>query len=95
MDQRLNLGMRILQGSSPRRYYVDTKGRRVLVGLTMEETSEFEQLDRLEFLDAVHITGKNLVEAAIVSRQQRWLALYMTHDVAWKSWMAESKHQSF
>ena len=30
---------------SPRRYFVDGSGRRVLVGLTIEETSEFEALD--------------------------------------------------
>ena len=43
--------MRTLQGSSPRRYYVDNKGQGVLVGLTMEETLEFEQLDRFGPLD--------------------------------------------
>ena len=32
---------------SPRRYFVDGSGRRVLVGLTIEETSEFEALDGL------------------------------------------------
>ncbi|MDH2380206.1 hypothetical protein [Bradyrhizobium sp. CER78] len=33
------------RGHSPRRYVVDVSGRRVLVGLTLEETSEFEGLD--------------------------------------------------
>jgi hypothetical protein len=80
--------MRTLQGSSPRRYYVDQKGRRVLVGLTMEETSEFEQLDRLDVLDGT------VGETATVSRDKRWLELYMKHDDAWKSWMAESKARS-
>ena len=79
--------MRTLQGSSPRRYYVDQKGRRVLVGLTMEETSEFEQLDRLDVLDGT------VGETATVSRDKRWLELYMKHDDAWKLWMAESKAQ--
>jgi hypothetical protein len=36
-----------LCNASPRRYVVDNHGRRVLVGLTIEETSEFEQLDNL------------------------------------------------
>lgn len=31
-----------LRGHSPRRYVVDVSGKRVLVGLTLEETSEFE-----------------------------------------------------
>lgn len=83
----LNPGMRTLQCSSPRRYYLDNKGRHVLVGLTMEETHEFEQLDRLDLLDGAF--GEN----AIVSREQRWLELYTKHDDAWKSWMAESRHQ--
>ena len=34
-----------LRGHSPRRYVVDVSGRRVLAGLTLEETSEFEGLD--------------------------------------------------
>ena len=77
--------MRTLQSSSPRRYYVDKKGRRVLVGLTIEETSEFEQLDRLDPLDGT------FGNTATISREQRWLELYMKHDDAWKFWMAESK----
>ena len=31
----------------PRRYFVDGSGQRVLVGLTIEETAEFETLDGL------------------------------------------------
>jgi hypothetical protein len=79
--------MRNLQSSSPRRYYVDSKGRHVLVGLTMEETCEFEQLDRLGLLDGT------LGENAVVGREERWLELYTKHDDAWKAWMAESRHQ--
>jgi hypothetical protein len=87
--------MRTLQGSSPRRYYVDKEGRRVLVGLTIEETVEFEQLDGLDPLDesGAHVAGTFGEPPAIVSREKRWLELYMKHDDAWKSWMAESKHQ--
>jgi hypothetical protein len=36
-----------LSNASPRRYFVDNHGQRVLVGLTIEETSEFEELDNL------------------------------------------------
>ena len=38
---------------SPRRYFVDENGRRVLIGLTIEETFEFETLDSLPALDAI------------------------------------------
>ncbi len=30
---------------SPRRYFVDENGQRVLIGLTVEETTEFDTLD--------------------------------------------------
>src|SRR5579862_4393175 len=33
--------------NSPRRYFIDDGGRRVLIGLTVEETFEFERLDQL------------------------------------------------
>ena len=36
---------------SPRRYFADKNGRRVLIGLTIEETLEFERLDSLPALD--------------------------------------------
>jgi hypothetical protein len=80
--------------TSPRRYYVDDKGRRVLVGLTMEETLEFEQLDRLGPLDRSGVDDAgNFDETAFVSLEKRWLELYAKHDGAWKSWMVESKHR--
>jgi hypothetical protein len=40
-----------LREQSPRRYFVDKNGRRVLIGLTIEETLEFERLDSLPALD--------------------------------------------
>jgi len=36
---------------SPRRYFVDGNGNRVLIGLTIEETFEFETLDNRPALD--------------------------------------------
>ena len=35
----------IRKNNAPRRYFVDGIGRRVLIGLTLEETFEFERLD--------------------------------------------------
>lgn len=35
IDQRRN---------APRRYFVDAQGRRVLIGLSLQETAEFEAL---------------------------------------------------
>lgn len=36
IDQRRN---------APRRYFVDAQGRRVLIGLSLQQTAEFEALD--------------------------------------------------
>jgi hypothetical protein len=73
---------------SPRRYFVDEKGRRVLVGLTIEETFEFETLDRLPALDQ---NGNHVAYdqngAPTTTREKRWLELYGKHDTAWKQWM--------
>jgi hypothetical protein len=64
---------------SPRRYFVDQNGRRVLVGLTIEETFEFETLDSL-----------NENEPPTTTRERRWLELYGKHDKAWREWMVET-----
>jgi hypothetical protein len=73
---------------SPRRYFVDKGRRRVLIGLTTEETFEFETLDE----------RGNHVGAPTTAREKRWLELYIKHDVAWRVWMVETyadrRHQS-
>jgi hypothetical protein len=76
---------------SPRRYFVDHNGRRVLIGLTIEETFEFETLDSLTPLDE---SGDHVAwdEDGIPTsaREKRWLELYSKHDTAWKQWMVET-----
>jgi len=75
----------------PRRYFVDENGRRVLIGLTIEETFEFETLDRQPALDEA---GKHVAwdEDGIPTtvREKRWLELYSKHDGAWRLWMVET-----
>ena len=76
---------------SPRRYFVDKNGRRVLIGLTIEETLEFETLDSLPALDESgnHVAwDENGVPAT--TREKRWLVLYSKHDKAWREWMVET-----
>jgi hypothetical protein len=76
---------------SPRRYFVDQAGRRVLIGLTIEETTEFETLDNPPALDEArnHVaSGENGVSTT--TREKRWLELYSKHDRAWRQWMAET-----
>jgi hypothetical protein len=64
----------------PKRYRIDENGRRVLVGLTIEETFEFETLDDLAPSD--NTAWRDGVP--ITSREKRWLELYQKHDDAWK-----------
>jgi hypothetical protein len=85
--------------NAPRRYFVDAGGRRVLIGLTPEETFEFERLD------SEQAAGQEGLQAASEGRhlwpdagEQRRLELYEKHEGAWKAWMAQSRadrHQGF
>jgi hypothetical protein len=75
----------------PRRYFVDENGRRVLIGLTIEETFEFETLDGQPALDAA---GKHVAwdedGVPTTAREKRWLELYSKHDGAWRRWMVKT-----
>ena len=80
-----------LGNNSPRRYFIDDGGRRVLIGLTVEETFEFERLDHLS---GINDDGHVLWDAGsgpASKPAQRWLELYSKHDRAWLRWMAESR----
>ena len=80
---------------APRRYIVDDTGRRILVGLTVEETLEFERLDSPASLN---LYGKRAIwngrDAGPEGPEPRWLELYSKHERAWSEWMAESRIQS-
>ncbi|PAY05662.1 MULTISPECIES: hypothetical protein [Bradyrhizobium] len=79
-----------LRGHSPRRYVVDVSGRRVLVGLTLEETSEFEGLDTSLPVDGEARNQEALSAEPIPSAVEgRWLELYDKHDKAWIKWKAD------
>ncbi len=81
-----------LSSNPPRRYFVDSDGRRVLIGLTVEETYEFEKLD---LLPALQENGAHILWEAggrPASKQaERWLELYRKHDQAWIKWMADTR----
>jgi hypothetical protein len=75
----------------PRRYFVDENGRRVLIGLTIEETFEFETLDSQPALDEAgnHVAwGEDGMPTT--AREKRWLELYSKHDGAWRQWMVKT-----
>lgn len=73
-----------LRKDAPRRYIVDGAGQRVLVGLTIAETIEFETLDNPDTLPGT--------DGPIDQDKpgQRWLELYAKHEQAWSTWMAEA-----
>jgi hypothetical protein len=68
------------QNLFPRRYYIGDEGQRVLIGLTVEQTAEFELLE-------LPVTSSDL-DAANFSHG-RWLELYRLHQQAWEIWRAE------
>ena len=72
---------------SPRRYFVDGKGHRVLIGLTVEETFEFETLDNEPAIDDLGSLAA-LYENGVptTTREKRWFELYRKHDSAWMEW---------
>jgi hypothetical protein len=64
----------------------------VLVGLTVEEMSEFETLDNPPALEEPggHVAGdEDGVPTA--PREKRWRELYGKHDIAWMEWKARAQ----
>jgi hypothetical protein len=73
--------------NAPRRYFVDAQGKRVLIGLSLPETAEFEALD---------ITSGETVQigpgdGAAAADEARWLELYSKHEGAWRAWIVQSQ----
>ena len=80
IDQRHN---------APRRYFVDAQGHRVLIGLSLQETAEFEALD-LALTETVQIAAETGKGTGAVD-DVRWLELYSKHEGAWRAWIARSQ----
>jgi hypothetical protein len=79
-----------LRKDAPRRYISDGAGQRVLVGLTISETIEFETLDSAEVRPGTALRGKEL-PAGQRKHDERWLELYLKHERAWNNWIAETR----
>ncbi|MBW7971538.1 hypothetical protein [Bradyrhizobium sp. BR 10289] len=85
-----------LRNNAPRRYFVDACGRRVLIGLTLEETFEFERLDSQPVANLSD--GQFKREGGVlwpVAGEERWQELYAKHDGAWKAWRAQNRGDTF
>lgn len=75
---------------APRRYIVDGAGQRVLVGLTVSETMEFETLDSVDVRPGAALLGnESLIRQH--KHDERWLELYVKHERAWSTWMADTR----
>jgi hypothetical protein len=59
----------------------------VLVGLTFDETGEFEKLDDRLSRDKHSDLGQNPEAALSRCAEQRWQQLYAKHEAAWKTWL--------
>jgi hypothetical protein len=84
-----------LTNNAPRRYFVDGGGRRVLIGLTVDETCEFERLDS-EQVPAQGQLGQGQAGSDgrniwLDAGHRRRLELYEKHEGAWRAWMAQSR----
>jgi hypothetical protein len=80
----------IRNNNAPRRYFVDAVGRRVLIGLTLEETFEFERLDSEPDGGRPEAIWTECGSQPAPG-EKRWLELYAKHEGAWKVWMAQSR----
>ena len=76
---------------APRRYFIDAQGHRVLIGLSSDETAEFEVLDLSPVeSDVLPATGDVSV-GAVDENEVRWLELHRKHEGAWRTWITQSR----
>ena len=77
--------------NAPRRYFVDAEGKRVLIGLSLPETAEFEALD-ITSGETVQIAAEvGPTDEVAAAGEARWLELYSKHEGAWRAWIAQSQ----
>jgi hypothetical protein len=64
-------------------YILDSDGNRILIGLTIDETREFERLDELisDLTSARTDDGRSISE-------RRWLVLYDKHESAVRAYLS-------
>jgi hypothetical protein len=60
------------------------------LGLSGEETLEFEKLEQLPPLDDSGHVAWSLEGNPTTVREKRWLELYVKHDTAWETWAAQN-----
>jgi hypothetical protein len=68
-------------------YVFDLHGNRILIGLTLEETHEFERLDAL----IASLVPTSSSSTGYSSNGIRWLVLYEKHEAALEAVRCRSK----
>jgi hypothetical protein len=63
-------------------YILDASGKRILIGLTLDETREFERLDEM-----ILNSGSEPTDERNSRNERRWLVLYDKHDAAVRSYL--------
>ena len=64
-------------------YILDSEGNRILIGLTLDETREFERLDEL-----ISNLSTALTDDSRAINEQRWLVLYDRHEAAVQTYLS-------
>jgi hypothetical protein len=72
----------------PRRYQANAHQPHTLIGLTADETLEFERLDRLSPVDHLGNCVWNFEGEPKTFEEKRWLELYRKHENGWSDWLA-------
>jgi len=72
----------------PRRYQENFRQSHTLIGLTVDETLEFERLDRLSPVDHLGNCTWDFEGDPKTPEEKRWLELYRKHEIGWRRWRA-------
>jgi hypothetical protein len=72
----------------PRRYQANACQPYTLIGLTVEETREFERLDHLSLEEHSGNCAWNLDGEPRSPEEKRWVELYRKHEAGWSVWLA-------
>jgi hypothetical protein len=84
------LGVRLVSDNRrifPRRYHCSDGHHHTIIGLTGDETSEFERLDQQLPLDHSGNVSWDFERGPKTEVEKRWLELYRKHETAWNEWL--------
>lgn len=70
-------------------YILDADGKRVLIGLTLDETAEFVRLD-----EAILDNPSDEIDERRSRDERRWLVLHDKHDAALRDYIATENAQA-